>query len=236
MRVIHFFLAVLLLQIAAFAGASPDLTANASHADVRATLAPAPPAAASADQGAQPASTSETVLSNRTYLLPATMSREEFRRDRKAAGQGSAWAQFRVGESLDKCDPRQFRKAAQWYAKAAQQGYAPAQNALALMYWFGRGVRRDDAAAFAWFQRAADSGLTAAQHNLGLMYFDGKAVAQDQVLGDAWLRVAAAGGNHVSASVLQQMEAKMDETTLARARHVADQLAVRFQVQLALAQ
>ena len=51
-----------------------------------------------------------------------------------------------------------------------------------------------------------------------------------------WLRVAAAGGNHVSASTLLQVEVSMDRTTLARALDLADRLAVHFQVQLALAQ
>jgi TPR repeat protein len=175
------------------------------------------------------------VVATRTYLLQ-TISPEQLRRFKREAAKGSAQAQFQVGDSFDKCDRKQFPKAAKWYAKAAAQAYAPAQNALGLMYWAGRGVRRDDAAAFALFQSAANTGHTSAQHNLGLMYLEGKAVAKDEALGDAWLRVAAAGGNHVSVSVLQQVEGSMDGNTLALARQMADRMAVRFQVQLALAQ
>ena len=56
-----------------------------------------------------------------------------------------------------------------WFRKAADQGYAPAQNKLGLMYLIGRGVSQDDAIAANWLQKAADQGYAPAQDNLGLM-------------------------------------------------------------------
>lgn len=225
------------MQAAAFAGAGADLASTYSRSSAQTTqrTAAQPAGRSVADGEGSQTSARETVVSTHTYVLQ-TISPAELRRTKREATQGSALAQFQLADSFDKCNPKQFPKAAKWYAKAAAQGYAPAQNALALMYWDGRGVRRDDAVAFALFQKAADAGLTSAQHNLGLMYLEGKAVARDEALGDAWLRVAARGGNHVSASVLAQVEAPLDGVTVARARQIADRMAVRFQGQLALAQ
>lgn len=229
------FLAVLVLQAAAFAAAGADLGSNYSRSAAAASPAARPVEEARSAAPLAPAQPRETAVSIRTYDLP-TIGRAELRRTKVEAAHGSALAQFQLGDSMDKCDPKKFRQAVKWYAKAAAQGYAPAQNALALMYWAGRGVARDDAAAFALFQKAADAGLTSAQHNLGLMYLEGKVVARNEALGDAWLRVAAAGGNHVSTSVLAQMEAPMNAATVARAQKLAERMAVRFQAQLALAQ
>ena len=38
---------------------------------------------------------------------------------------------------------RDYAEAAKWYLKAAEQGFAPAQNHLAMMYYSGRGVGQD---------------------------------------------------------------------------------------------
>ena len=231
------FLSILLLQAVALAATGADPAAANSRDYERVSPPPSQSVARPLQTDNVPRSTGvpEAVRSTYSYAL-ATMSPQELRRNKREASQGSALAQFRVADSFDKCDPKQFPKAAKWYAKAARQGYAPAQNALGLMYWFGRGVRRNEATAFALFQSAANSGFSSAQHNLGLMYLDGTAGIKNEALGDAWLRVAAAGGNHVSASTRLQVEASMDRTTLARALDLAGRLAVHFQVQLALAQ
>ena len=42
-----------------------------------------------------------------------------------------------------------------WFRKAAEQGYARAQNTLALMYADGRGVPQDDMQAYIWFSLSA---------------------------------------------------------------------------------
>ena len=72
---------------------------------------------------------------------------------------------YRNGEGVVR-DPK---KAAEWYRKAAEQGYAEAQNNLGLLYAGGRGVAKDEAKAVEWYRKAAKQGHEAAQYNLSLI-------------------------------------------------------------------
>ena len=51
---------------------------------------------------------------------------------------------------------RDFAQAFQLFRRAAEQGYAAAQNNLALMYANGQGVSRDFVSAYAWLDVAAE--------------------------------------------------------------------------------
>lgn len=64
-------------------------------------------------------------------------------------------------------------EAAFWFRKAADQGYANAQDALGWLYHSGEGVPQDDAEAVIWWRRAAEQGYADAQYNLGQAYFNG---------------------------------------------------------------
>ena len=57
-----------------------------------------------------------------------------------------------VGKTAD------FRTAAEWYEKAAGQGYADAQYNLGYMYRNGKGVTKDKAKAVEWYTKAAEQG------------------------------------------------------------------------------
>jgi hypothetical protein len=46
--------------------------------------------------------------------------------------------------------PQNWPKAAMWYRKAANQGYAPAQSALASMFLEGEGVPQDNVRGYMW--------------------------------------------------------------------------------------
>ena len=65
----------------------------------------------------------------------------------------------------------------------AEQGYAPAQYNLGIMYDNGYGVPQDYAEAMKWYRLAAEQGHTDAQYNLGLMYDNGRGVPQDYLYG-----------------------------------------------------
>ena len=54
--------------------------------------------------------------------------------------------------------PQDYAEAAKWYRKAAEQGYADAQNNLGMMYVNGQGVPQDYAEAAKWTRKAADQG------------------------------------------------------------------------------
>jgi TPR repeat protein len=50
--------------------------------------------------------------------------------------------------------PQDYAKAAAWYEKAAEQGYAGAQCNLSSLYENGRGVLQDYTKAAEWFEKA----------------------------------------------------------------------------------
>ena len=74
----------------------------------------------------------------------------------------------------------------------AMAGDAEAQFDLGVRYDAGRGVRQDEAQAFAWFEKAAAQGVAEAQFNLGLMYANGEGVRQDYAKAIEWYKKAAA--------------------------------------------
>jgi hypothetical protein len=57
---------------------------------------------------------------------------------------------YRDGQGV----PQDYAQAAFWYRKAAEQGDAPAQVCLGLLYYEGRGVPPDYAQAYFWFYLA----------------------------------------------------------------------------------
>lgn len=64
------------------------------------------------------------------------------------------------------------------YRKAAERGFAEAQNNLGLMCALGRGVSQDDAEAVKWFRLAAEQGYAPAQFNLGEMRRQNRGVTE----------------------------------------------------------
>src|SRR3546814_6486409 len=70
-------------------------------------------------------------------------------------------------------------KAAEWFSKAAEQEYAPAQFNLERMYEDGRGVEKDIFKAVEWFTKAAELKYVKAQSVIGSMYMEGRGVEKD---------------------------------------------------------
>jgi len=96
-------------------------------------------------------------------------------------------------------------QAADWYQKAAKQGYAPAQTNLGQFYAAGRGVPKDFAQALMWFKAAANQGNTTAQVNMGVMYERGFGVAADREAAITWYRVASDHGSTVAQANLYRL-------------------------------
>jgi hypothetical protein len=127
---------------------------------------------------------------------------ESLKQLRKAAGEGNADAQTRLGLMYyrGRGVPQDFTEALRWSRRAADQGDAVAQFNLGFMYAKGRGRMPPDYAESAlWYRKAADQGNVDAQFNLGLMYHNGQGVPQDSVEAHMWLSLAAsrAGGDDV---------------------------------------
>jgi hypothetical protein len=69
---------------------------------------------------------------------------EAARECRIRAERGDADAEFRLAEICrdGKGVPREYGEAVRWFRKAADQGYAKAQNGLGKMYYHGNDCRR----------------------------------------------------------------------------------------------
>ena len=98
---------------------------------------------------------------------------------------------FYKGDGVEK----DFRKAAEWFDKAAAKGHAGAQYNLGIMAYLGQGGTQNFATAAKWFNRAAEAGHAAAQYNLGFMYYEGKGVKKDDLQAYTWIDRAANQGH-----------------------------------------
>jgi uncharacterized protein len=85
-------------------------------------------------------------------------------------------------------------EAVRWTRMAADQGFAPAEYDLALLYFTGRGIAKNDAECAKWLQKAADKGIAPAQNNLGLLYAVGQGVPKDAKKAAGLFRKAADQG------------------------------------------
>jgi TPR repeat protein/Zn-dependent protease with chaperone function len=88
-----------------------------------------------------------------------------------------------------------FVAAADWYRKAAVQGFAAAQNNLGVLYSTGAGVKKDASIAAHWFRLSAEQNDPQAQLNLGLAYANGFGVPRDTGQALTWFQKAADHGN-----------------------------------------
>ncbi len=86
------------------------------------------------------------------------------------------------------------KQAFESYRQMAEQGFAPAQFNLGVMYENGEGVDQDYKTAIKLYRQAAEQGYAAAQYNLGVMYRYGEGVAQDYKQAVKWYRQAAEQG------------------------------------------
>ena len=119
--------------------------------------------------------------------------RTEFDRIKRLAKGGDKSAQDNLGVMYSIGDgvPQDYKEAAKWFTKAAEQGYANAQYSLGVMYSIGDGVPQDYKEAVKWFTKAAEQGDADAQKNLGVMYDTGEGVPQDYKEAVKWYTKAA---------------------------------------------
>lgn len=64
------------------------------------------------------------------------------------------------------------QKAAEWFRKAAEAGYVPAQNNLGVMLGDGDGVEKNPVLALYWLKKAWKGGDSCAPHNIAITYRD----------------------------------------------------------------
>jgi len=83
-----------------------------------------------------------------------------------------------------------YAQAFHWYRRAAEQGYAPAQHALANCYQVGIGVSIDYSHAEYWYRRAAEQGQTISQFCLSTICLENSDTLQSMF----WLNQSAEHG------------------------------------------
>lgn len=97
-------------------------------------------------------------------------------------------------------------KAAEWYEKSAQHGFASAQNALGNCYYYGRGKPENKATAVKWYQKAAEQNDANAQYNLGFCYEKGLGgLSRSKKEALKMYQKAAEQGNHAAERAIRRL-------------------------------
>jgi len=130
-------------------------------------------------------------------ILP--LGRSEIPDFLKQAQDGDRIAQFnlasRYWQGVEV--PQDYKNAAMWYERAAEQGLAAAQFMMGFLYEHGKGVRRDYTRAFDYYRAAAGQGHTTAANNLATLYLYGLGVPKNIGTALKWYQFSAEHGDAV---------------------------------------
>ncbi|MEM7777174.1 MAG: hypothetical protein AAF732_16345, partial [Pseudomonadota bacterium] len=115
---------------------------------------------------------------------------------RAAAAKGDPSAEFEIGTRYaeGRGVSQDFKKAAEWYGRAAKRGFAIAEYRLATLYERGMGLPADVRIAKALYARAAAGGNIKAMHNLAVIVAGTEAGTRDYKSAAKWFSKAAAFG------------------------------------------
>jgi localization factor PodJL len=91
---------------------------------------------------------------------------------REAADGGDPKAMYEIGNRYaeGRGVAADMKEAAEWYERAAELEFAPAEYRLGNLYEKGNGVDRDIELAMDWYDKAAKQGNASAMHNLAVLY------------------------------------------------------------------
>ncbi len=117
-----------------------------------------------------------------------------------AAESGNPAAQFALGVRYESGQGigKDYPKAATWYRKSADQGFADAKNNLGCLYLLGWGVPPDYQLAALLFEQAAEQGHAGAQNNVGSLYYRGVVVSRNYKVAAKWYHQAAQQGQEIA--------------------------------------
>jgi len=115
-----------------------------------------------------------------------------------------------------------------WFMKAAEQGYAPAQYKVGAAYAYGDGVEKDQKEATKWYTAAAQQGYSIAQRNLGVLYSKGEGVEQDKPLALAWYSILADTGNVMDVRRRDILKRELTESELEQAEDLKNKLSLEL--------
>ncbi|MBQ7544835.1 MAG: SEL1-like repeat protein [Synergistaceae bacterium] len=140
-------------------------------------------------------------------LLACSAFGDDFNVLMKRARNGDIYAQFRVGRMYQTGDgvAQDYRKAREWYEKAAAQNYGWAFHNLGWMYQEALGVKVDYRKAFEYYTKGAERGIARSFNQLGWFYEQGLWVKFDYKQAFYWYTKAAEGGDHYGLNNLGHM-------------------------------
>ena len=164
-------------------GTSPDLFKNVTIGSHRVEIR---------KEGYQSETKTVTIAEGQTASLSGSLAAMT-----SSASSLDVEAMYKMGEDYyngRNGKAKDYAEAVKWYRKAAEQGYAQAQNQLDYMYQHSLGVTQDYAEAVKWYRKAAEQGDASGQNNLGYMYQYGYGVAQDYAEAVKLYRKAAEQG------------------------------------------
>ena len=123
--------------------------------------------------------------------LPADLISVETR-----AMEGVAAAQHDLATiyAAGKQTKQDYKRAAYWFAQAAEGGIANAHYNLGVMFQQGLGLRKDSAKAMDWYKKAADLGHPEAMYNLGIAYIEGVGTTRNVDKGIEYFQKASNAG------------------------------------------
>ena len=128
-------------------------------------------------------------------------------------------------------DMGKYRVARKNFLNLAEKGHAGAEFMLGVMWFYGRGVKANDAISAIWFYKSAIKGNPSGQLAFGSLHIRGLGVRQDLVKAYGWLSLAA---NQAIPGLQQKAIALRDETAnLMNSEEIADARlwATRFKAQ-----
>ncbi len=121
-----------------------------------------------------------------------------------AAEPTEVQAQYDLGDQYFR--QGKYAQAVPCYRKAAENGYAPAQNTMGVFALNGTyGVKKDPREAVSWFRKAAEKGWSPSQCYLGECYEKGTGVEKDLKQAEYWYRKAAEKKNRGAIKALQRL-------------------------------
>jgi TPR repeat protein len=120
-------------------------------------------------------------------------------------------ALYQVGGRYFKGEGRDqdYKAAAHYFRKAAEEGFTPAKYMLGKMLFFGEGVydgvKQSFGESIKWITEAAVEGSAAAQIMLGYMYYAGSGVPQNLKEAKKWYSMAAEQGDEEAQKKLKEI-------------------------------
>jgi TPR repeat protein len=116
----------------------------------------------------------------------------------KDANKGDAYSQKIIGDCFYNATggvaDKNYNMAVDYYRKAADQGYAPAEYCMGFCAEDGIGMGSNPSEAAEWYAKAGEQGIADAQYRVALLYEKGNGVAKDIHLAAQWYEKAAGQG------------------------------------------